>query len=57
YVGDAKNDVLMARNARIEPIVVLTGHLSKSEAEVLKVKHIIPDVTEIEEVLESIGSK
>jgi len=57
YVGDAKNDVRMARNARIEPIVALTGHLSKPEAQALKVKHIISDVTGIEEVLESIRSK
>ncbi len=57
YVGDAKNDVLMARNAHVEPIVVLTGHLSKSEAQGLKVKHIIPDVTKLEEVLESMRRK
>lgn len=50
-VGDAKNDVMMARNAGIEPVVVLTGHLSKLEAEELAVKHIIEDVTKLEHIL------
>ncbi|MGI8419251.1 MAG: HAD family hydrolase [Candidatus Levyibacteriota bacterium] len=50
-VGDAKNDVLMAQNAGIRPIVVLTGHLNREEAQALGVKDIIPDVTHIEEVL------
>lgn len=45
FVGDAKNDVLMARSAGVEPIVVLTGHLSRPQAEELNVKHIIADVT------------
>lgn len=53
-VGDAKNDVMMARNAGIEPIVVLTGHLSTLEAEELAVKHIIQDVTKLEAVLASL---
>lgn len=50
-VGDAKNDVMMARNAGIEPVVVLTGHLSRLEAEGLAVTHIIEDVTKLERVL------
>lgn len=50
-VGDAKNDVLMARSAGIVPIVVLTGHLSQLEAEELDVEHIIQDVTKLEDVL------
>ncbi|HSA83917.1 MAG TPA: HAD family hydrolase [Patescibacteria group bacterium] len=50
-VGDAKNDVLMAQNAGIETVVVLTGHLSRKEAEELGVKHIIDDVTKLETVL------
>ena len=53
-VGDAKNDVLMAQNAGITPIVVLTGHLDRQEAEALKVKYIIKDVTEIEDVLKKL---
>jgi phosphoglycolate phosphatase-like HAD superfamily hydrolase len=50
-VGDAKNDVLMAQAAGITPIVVLTGHLNKNQAEDLGVKYIVDDVTKIEEVL------
>ncbi|HWY79630.1 MAG TPA: HAD family hydrolase [Candidatus Sulfotelmatobacter sp.] len=51
YIGDAKNDVIMAKAAGIIPIVVLTGHLMKNEAEKLGVKHIIPDITHLEEIL------
>jgi len=50
-VGDAKNDVLMAKNAGIEPVVVLTGHLNREQAEELNVKYIIENVTKLEEVL------
>ena len=50
-VGDAKGDVLMASAAEITPIVVLTGHLSRKEAEELNVTYIIDDVTELETVL------
>ena len=49
-VGDAKNDVMMARSAGIEPIVVLTGHLNRKEAEGLQVKYIIDNVTQLEQV-------
>lgn len=49
FVGDAKSDVQMARNAGVEPVVVLTGHLTKDEAKKLGVKYIISDVTDIEE--------
>lgn len=51
YVGDAEGDVRMARNAGLVPIVVLTGHLTRKEAEDLKVRHIISDVTRLPEVL------
>lgn len=50
-VGDAKNDVLMAQNADVEPVVVLTGHLNREEAKKLGVNHIIEDVTQLEQVL------
>ena len=53
-VGDAGNDVRMARNAGIEPIVVLTGHLSRSEAGDLSVAHIIENVTLLEKELETL---
>ena len=55
YVGDAGNDVQMAKNAGVEPVVVLTGNLTREEAEELGVKHIIPDVTHLEKVLEELN--
>lgn len=51
FVGDAGNDVQMAINAHVKPVVVLTGHLTKEEAEKMGVKDIIPDVTHLEEIL------
>lgn len=54
-VGDAKNDVLMAQAAHITPIVVLSGHLNRSEAEALGVTSIIPDVSHLEEVVNAIN--
>ena len=51
FIGDAKNDVLMAKNAGVEPVVVLTGLISKTQAEALGVKYILSDVTKIEEIL------
>ena len=50
-VGDAKNDVLMARAAGVTPIVVLTGHLKEEEARQLEVEFIVPDVTHVEKAL------
>lgn len=53
-IGDAVNDIRMARNAKVEPIAVLSGHLNQTEAIGLDVKHIIKDVTYIENVLENL---
>ena len=53
-IGDATNDVRMAHNAKVEPIVVLSGHLSKEDAINLGVKYIIKDVTYIENVLKNL---
>ena len=50
-VGDAKGDVLMAIAAGVTPVVVLTGHLNRKEAEELNVAHVIDDVTKLEDVL------
>ncbi|MEX2007040.1 MAG: HAD family hydrolase [Candidatus Saccharimonadales bacterium] len=55
-IGDAKNDVLMAQNAKIEPVVVLTGHLSPKNAEELGVKYIINNVTKLPAVLDQIAA-
>lgn len=51
FIGDAKSDVEMARAAGVLPIVVLTGHLLKQQAEDLEVKYIIDDVTQLEGIL------
>ena len=50
-VGDARGDVIMARDAGLLPIVVLSGNLNRIEAEKLKVEYIIKDVTHLESVL------
>lgn len=55
-VGDATNDVGMARNAGIEPVVVLSGHLTRDEAEKLNVRYIIEDVSNLESVLERLNA-
>lgn len=55
-VGDAKSDVLMAQAANITPVVVLSGHLNKNEAEKLGVEYIIPDVTHLETILDIINN-
>ena len=44
----------MARNAKVEPIAVLSGHLNREEAIDLGVKYIIKDVTYIEDVLKNL---
>jgi phosphoglycolate phosphatase len=53
-VGDAASDIQMARNAGVEPIAVLTGHLNRKQAEDLGIKHIIENVTLLEPELEKI---
>ena len=47
-VGDAKGDVLMARAANVEPVVVLTGQLTKEEAVELGVLKIMPNVSQLQ---------
>ncbi len=44
FVSDAKN-------TGIKPVVVLSGLISKLQAEKLGVKYIIPDITKIESIL------
>lgn len=56
-VGDAKGDVLMATAAGVTPVVVLTGHLNRKEAETLNVVHIIDDVTKLEPTLAILNSE
>ena len=54
-VGDATSDMQMARNAGVIPIAVLTGHLSRQEAEDMGIEHIIDDVTLLELELEKLN--
>jgi phosphoglycolate phosphatase-like HAD superfamily hydrolase len=54
FVGDAGNDVAMAQSAHVKPIVVLTGHLNRKQAEELGVKYIIDDVSKLEDVLKEL---
>ena len=56
FVGDAKTDIEMARAAGVTPVAVLTGHMSARDAEKLRVKYIIPDITHLESVLQKINS-
>lgn len=56
FIGDAKNDVVMAQRATVTPIVVLTGHLNEKEAKELGVKYIIPNVAQLETVLKQVDS-
>ena len=54
-VGDAENDILMAKAAGIEPIVVLTGHLNRQQAEALNVRYIIEDVTKLKDIVKTLN--
>jgi phosphoglycolate phosphatase len=54
-VGDSKAEVIMARNASVLPVVVLTGHLNREEAEELNVESIIEEVTYLPGVLEKLA--
>lgn len=54
-VGDAANDMQMAWNAGVEPIAVLTGLMTRQQAQELGVKHIIENVTLIEPELEKLS--
>jgi HAD superfamily hydrolase (TIGR01549 family) len=54
FAGDAENDVQMAFNAHVTPVVVLTGHLNKEQSEKLGVKYIIPDITNLPSVLKQL---
>lgn len=47
-VGDSRTDVDSARNAGVEPVVTLTGNLSRADAEEMKVGLIIEDITQLE---------
>jgi len=54
-VGDSKYDMKMAFAAGVCPVAVLTGHLSRKQAEEMGVKYIIEDVTKLESVLDELN--
>jgi phosphoglycolate phosphatase-like HAD superfamily hydrolase len=54
-VGDAASDVMMAHNAGVTPVVVLTGHLDREQAVALGVELIVDDVTGVEAVLVNVS--
>ncbi len=56
-VGDAANDMLMGKNGGVLLVAVLSGHLTRREAEELGVHHIIEDVTKLEIVLGELNNK
>ncbi len=49
-VGDATNDMMMAKSAEVTSVAVLTGHLSRQQAEDLNVDHILEDVTHLRDL-------
>jgi len=55
-VGDAKGDMVMAKSAGVTPVAVLTGHLSREQAEELGIKYVLEDVTKLESALDKINS-
>lgn len=54
YIGDAPNDLRMAKAAQVEPIAILTGHLTRLTATELGARHIIEDISEFPDVLTSL---
>ena len=53
-VGDAENDIKMGKNAGTHTAAVLTGHMSKADAEASGADAIIPDVTELPQAIASL---
>jgi len=52
YVGDSRRDMVMANKTNVTSVAVLTGLLSREEAEDLKVDYIVADATDILRYLE-----
>ena len=53
-VGDGESDLKMAINAKVTPIAVLTGNLSKEDVEKLGVKYVISSIKELAELLKNL---
>lgn len=51
YVGDSAPDIMAAKKANMRSVAVLTGALSRKEAEDLHPDYIVEDATKVQEVL------
>ncbi len=51
YVGDAKSDVIAAKRAGMRSVAVLTGAMSRLDAEKIDPDYIVEDATKVEEVV------
>ena len=54
YIGDAKQDILLAKAAMVTSVTVLTGIIDRKSAEKHKTDFIINDLNEIGDVLKCI---
>lgn len=52
YVGDSEADIICAKRAKMRSVAVMTGALSREQAEDLNPDCILDDATELGEVLE-----
>jgi phosphoglycolate phosphatase-like HAD superfamily hydrolase len=55
YVGDAPVDMVMARNANVGPVAVLSGQMTEAEAKAMGLEWIIPDITYLPTILSKMG--
>jgi len=51
YIGDASADIMAAKRANMRSVAVLTGALSREEAEELNPDFIVSDATQLQELL------
>lgn len=50
-IGDAPNDIKMGINAGVTTVAVLTGHVTEEEAKEHGAQYVVPDVTDVEELV------
>ncbi len=51
YVGDSMSDIIAAKRAKMKSVAVLTGALSREQAEELRPDFILDNATQVQEVL------
>jgi len=56
YIGDAPNDIRMAKAAGVAPIAILTGHLTRASATNLGARYIIDNISEFPKVISGLTS-